>query len=342
VVDNYNYGRFLPRSIGSALRQTYHPIEVVVVDDASTDDSADVIRGFGPRVVAVLKADNAGHGAAFNAGFAASHGDIVIFLDADDYLYPEAASKVVEAWTPRAAQVQFRLDLVDPSGNVVDSYPAAEVAFDSGDVVPLLLSRGRYQATVTSGNAFSRSALQAILPMPEEAFRQGGDGYLVTMAPFHGEVVSIEECLGAYVQHGGNHSGFEKRFVNRLQWRIEHDLARHSALQAKARSMGRCMRPNPGLRDHSHLQDRVALRCLDPSDTIQPALPRASLAALGAVAVLRSGLPLRRRMLLALWFIAVGLLPRTAGRHLVHWRLAKDSRPAALDRLLGKLRRATM
>src|SRR5690242_8852846 len=238
VVLNYNYARFIPRSVGSALRQTYEPIEVIVVDDASTDGSVEVIRAFGSRVTPVLKTANGGHGAAFNSGFASCRGEIVMFLDADDYLYPDAAGKVVEAFTPTTAQVQFRLDLVDSSGRVLDSYPAAELAFDSGDVVPILLRRGRYQATVTSGNAFSRAALQAILPMSEEAFRQGGDGYLVTVAPFHGEVVSIEERLGAYVQHGGNHGGFEQRLVNRLRWQMEHEAARHSALEAKARNMG--------------------------------------------------------------------------------------------------------
>jgi hypothetical protein len=96
-----------------------------------------------------------------------------MFLDADDYLYQDAARKAVEAWPPTTAQAQFRLDLVDVSGQVVDSYPAAEVALDSGDVVPLLLTCGRYQATVTTGSAFSRAALQAVLPMPPEEFLQG-------------------------------------------------------------------------------------------------------------------------------------------------------------------------
>lgn len=341
MVDNFNYARFLPRSVGSALAQTYDRVEVVVVDDASTDGSAEVIRGFGARVVPVLKPANAGHGAAFNSGFAASHGDIVMFLDADDYLYPEAARRVVESWRPGTAQAQFRLDLVDPSGRVVDSYPAPELAFDSGDVVPLLLSRGRYQATVTSGNAYARAALRAVLPMPEEAFRQGGDGYLVTVAPFHGSVVSIEERLGAYVQHGRNHSGFEHQLLQRLRWYVVHEAARHAALAAEARAAGLRMRCNPGLCDPAYLEHRIALRCLDPGDATPPAVSRPVLAARGVACVLRSRLPLRRRAVLAAWFAAVGLLPRAAARHMVSWRLARDSRPAVVDRLLRSLRRAT-
>jgi hypothetical protein len=68
---------------------------------------------------------------------------------------------------------------------------------------------------------------------------------------------------------------------------------------------------------------------------------RPSLAARGVVAVLRTRLPLSRRVVLAAWFVAVGLLPRDAATHLLSWRLAKHSRAAAVDSLLVKLRPAT-
>ena len=176
VVLNYNYARFLPRSIGSALGQDYPNKEVIVVDDASTDASAEVIAGFDGAVHAVLQTENKGQGAAMNAGFAASKGDIVFFLDADDHLYPQALSRVLAVWAPWVAMVQFRLNLVDPEGQIIDVYPAPEVSFDSGNVVKLLLTTGRFEASVTSGNAFSRRTLAAILPMPEAEFRMSADG----------------------------------------------------------------------------------------------------------------------------------------------------------------------
>ena len=92
IVDNYNYGRYLAQSIESALAQTYARTEVIVVDDASTDDSPTVIRRYA-RVVPVFKAVNSGQASALNAGFLASHGEIVIFLDADDYLEPDAVAR---------------------------------------------------------------------------------------------------------------------------------------------------------------------------------------------------------------------------------------------------------
>ena len=341
VVDNYNYARFLPRSVGSALAQTYPHVEVVVVDDASTDGSQEIIQAFGQRVTPVLKVVNAGHGAAFNSGFAASRGEIVIFLDADDYLYPQAVEIVVREFAPGVAKVQYRLDLVDGAGRIVDSFPAPEVQFDDGDVVPLLLSTGRYEGTVTAGNAFSRHALDAILPMPEERFRQGADGYVCTLAPLFGTVKSIEQRLGAYVQHGANHSNFSKHLPQRLRWRLQHDAARYEVLHAKAAELGLHAHPEPGLCDAFHLENRIGSLCVDPANHPTPADSRLSLALRGVWAIRRARLPRRRRAVLAAWFLCVGMLPRTAAARLAAWRLEPTSRPVAVNRLASRIRAAT-
>jgi cellulose synthase/poly-beta-1,6-N-acetylglucosamine synthase-like glycosyltransferase len=95
IVDSYNYERYVGEAIDSALNQDYPNIEVVVVDDGSTDRSRDVIRGYDDRIVAVLK-PNGGQGSAYKAGFEASHGGFVIFLDADDRIYPHAATEIMK------------------------------------------------------------------------------------------------------------------------------------------------------------------------------------------------------------------------------------------------------
>ena len=89
VINNYNYARYLGDAIDSALAQTWHPLEVIVVDDGSTDDSWSVIQRYGERVRA-MRQPNGGQGAAYNAGFAASRGEWVLFLDADDLLDVDA------------------------------------------------------------------------------------------------------------------------------------------------------------------------------------------------------------------------------------------------------------
>ena len=82
VIPVFNGGRYPAEAITSALAQTHAPIEVVVVDDGSTDDSADVARTF-PEV-RLLQQSNRGIGPARNAGVEASTGSFVSFLDADD------------------------------------------------------------------------------------------------------------------------------------------------------------------------------------------------------------------------------------------------------------------
>lgn len=87
IVPCYNGARFLEETLESALRQTYPHVEVIVVDDGSTDDSAEIARRFPIRY---LYQDNCGLSNARNAGIRESRGAYVLFLDADDRLRPEA------------------------------------------------------------------------------------------------------------------------------------------------------------------------------------------------------------------------------------------------------------
>ncbi len=95
AINNYNYGEFLPEAIDSALNQTYPHKEVVVVDDGSTDNSLEIIAGYGDKIVPVLK-ENGGQASAFNAGFTASRGDVVFLLDADDLFLPNKVAEVMD------------------------------------------------------------------------------------------------------------------------------------------------------------------------------------------------------------------------------------------------------
>lgn len=169
IINNYNYAQFIGQAIDSVLSQTYPNTEVIVVDDGSTDKSVELIASYSDRIVPVLK-KNGGQGSAINAGFQVSHGAIVIFLDADDYLFPHTVEQVVAAWKPGVAKVQYRLELVDAQRNFLDLYPAPEILLDSGDVLPILLEKGRYETLVTSGNAFCRAVLDQIFPIRKLSF----------------------------------------------------------------------------------------------------------------------------------------------------------------------------
>lgn len=93
IINNYNYARFLPACIDSVLAQDYSDFEIVVVDDGSTDNSREIIAGYGERIVSVLKA-NGGQASSFNAGFSASSGDVLCMLDSDDTFLPGKLSAI--------------------------------------------------------------------------------------------------------------------------------------------------------------------------------------------------------------------------------------------------------
>ena len=95
VIPCYNQARFLAEAIHSALVQRYSPIETIVVDDGSTDDLGQVL-GWYPSVHAIRQ-PNSGAPLARNAGFRKSRGELVLFLDADDRLLPQAVSRSVDA-----------------------------------------------------------------------------------------------------------------------------------------------------------------------------------------------------------------------------------------------------
>ena len=91
IVVNFNYGRFLPDAVGSVFGQTYRSVECIVVDNASTDDTPEVLARLQRRhagLVVVRRTSNDGQTPASLDGLAMSRGQYVIFLDADDYLLP--------------------------------------------------------------------------------------------------------------------------------------------------------------------------------------------------------------------------------------------------------------
>ena len=345
LIDNFNYQGYLAQSIESALGQRYPHVEVVVVDDASTDGSREVMARYGGRIVPVALPVNGGQAAAFNAGVRACRGDVVMLLDADDFLYPEAAERVAATWRPGLSQIHYRLHLADATGALVGTHPRAELALDAGDLVPRLLATGACQSTVTSGNAFSRAVLERILPIPAEPFRISADGYLVTAAPFHGPVVAIDEPLGVYRQHGANAwasgagAGGLEALGARLRRGLEHDRERHLALHAAALAAGRTPTPGFELADPQHLENRLASLLVAPAQHPYPGDSARGLAFRGAGSAVRMRASRRLRLAMTIWYLAMGLAPRALGGHLAAWRLLPSSRPARLNQLVKGLRR---
>ncbi|MGH7834258.1 MAG: glycosyltransferase [Candidatus Binatia bacterium] len=100
VVPVYNGERYLREAIDSVLAQTHQPLEIIVIDDGSTDGTADVLAGYGDRLRHVRQA-NAGPAAARNHGIALARGTFIAFQDADDVWHPHKLQRQMERFTAR-------------------------------------------------------------------------------------------------------------------------------------------------------------------------------------------------------------------------------------------------
>jgi glycosyltransferase involved in cell wall biosynthesis len=129
VVPNYNHGRYLKAALDAHLGQTAAPCEVIVVDDASTDDSRAIVEDIAarhPAVRLIRVARNGGVNAAINRGLREARGDFVCFSAADDLVSPDFAARSLAILAEH------------PTAGICFSDPA-EMAGDSGAVQPLPL-----------------------------------------------------------------------------------------------------------------------------------------------------------------------------------------------------------
>ena len=206
IIVNYNYARFLKDAINSALQQTYPNIEIIIIDDGSTDTSYQVIDQYRHHAICGLK-ENSGQASAFNLGFALSRGDWVLFLDADDTLHPNAISDCLKILPNNrlASKVHAPLVITDDKGEQLGKQIPYQT-LSTGNLKSHVLEQGpeSYVCSPTSGNMWSRYFLSQVFPMPEKYYRTSADAYLFTLAPLFGEILSLEYPIGCYRIHGKN------------------------------------------------------------------------------------------------------------------------------------------
>jgi glycosyltransferase involved in cell wall biosynthesis len=207
IINNYNYGRFLKQAIDSVLHQSYPAHEVILVDDGSTDNSAEIARSFGDRIKFIPQ-QNSGQASTFNTGYYAASGDWIWFLDSDDMLTYDALEEVSKKMQKGVSKIHGKLIMTD-----IDGQPLGKMApitpLSEGNVVEELEQAGFYSWPPTSGNVFPREILEVCMPVPEEKFRLCVDLYLCNNAAMKGDIVAVKKPVGYYRIHGSNNfSGY--------------------------------------------------------------------------------------------------------------------------------------
>jgi glycosyltransferase involved in cell wall biosynthesis len=215
IISNYNYARYLKAAVDSVVTQTHKNIEIIIVDDGSTDNSSEVIAQltieYPDKINAIFQA-NQGQGVAFNTGFAAATGEIIAFLDADDVWADNKLERILKEFrTPEIVGVMHSLESIDASGNRIDSDVAKKLGL-SEDLAQVVLNTGNaWSFPPTSGLAYRRSTLLNVFPIDGNKWRLWADGCLIYCTAFLGKIKTLNENLAYYRIHGANnHMNSEK------------------------------------------------------------------------------------------------------------------------------------
>lgn len=172
VIATYNMGNYLPLAIRSALDQTYANVEVLVIDDGSTDETSAAVKSFlaDPRLIYIRHQPNVGQALAKNHGVREARGEFVAFLDADDYWHASKLERQLALFDrrPSLGVVFSRVMYIDEQGK--ESRTSDNALFRGRVSGPLLITN-----FIAFGTTVVRKECFECLGSFDESFRMGID-----------------------------------------------------------------------------------------------------------------------------------------------------------------------
>src|SRR5271170_3360226 len=201
LVTTYNYGQFIEQCIDSVLTQEVGQVQIVVVDDGSTDDTSERVKKYGSRIEYFYK-PNGGQASALNYGFEKARAEIIALLDADDFCLPGKLARIMEAFDedPTLGMIYHRLREWHMDTGAYTELDFVPVSGDTHKKPDFFLS---YVPHPTSAIAFRRSCLAPFLPIPEN-IRMLADCFSVSLMAFRSPVLANPEFLTMYRIHRKN------------------------------------------------------------------------------------------------------------------------------------------
>ncbi len=208
LIDTYNHERFIAKAIDSVLAQrNVDPLamEIIVVDDGSTDGTQRLLSAYGDRIRVHAK-PNGGQGSAFNEGIELCKGNIIAFLDGDDWWHEDKLASVCAAFDryPDICAAGHGIVLHDEvEGSAARLSPRELIFLRHGRREDVALFHQSMCYLGTSRLAVRRSAL-ARMPKVPSALIFEADEFLFTLLPAIGRVAVLPQCLTFYRIHGNN------------------------------------------------------------------------------------------------------------------------------------------
>jgi Glycosyl transferase family 2 len=243
IMPAYNYARYLPEALDSALGQDYpsDKLEIVVVDDGSSDETPEILAEYAarhPRQLRVIRQENAGNIVATNRALSHAQGEILALLDADDtWLAHKTRSQVeILMQRPEVGLVHGDMQMIDGAGAVTASslFAHYDLHPGRGRLLPALMASN--QATTSS--IMLRAALRPYFdPIPKGEGISYYDWWVAARTAISSEIDYLGEPCCTYRIHGGNDTGGAtgarrvrelRRELAQQRWLLAHVELRHA------------------------------------------------------------------------------------------------------------------
>lgn len=205
VIPAYNRLQTLPATLASVWAQAYAPLEVIVVDDGSTDGTQAYLAGQADPRLRVITQANGGPALARNAGIVAAQGDYVRFLDSDDILHPTAIARAVacfQAGAPTLGVVHTRLRFIADDGTPLPT--PAPFHPVQGDVFCYLLRHIESSVAFPTCTVRRSALLHVGMFRPDPTFRNAEDVELLLRLAHEYTFAYVDDVLLDYRVHDGS------------------------------------------------------------------------------------------------------------------------------------------
>lgn len=221
IIPAYNASRTIKKCVDSVLKQDYRDIEVIVVDDGSTDDTGVILsklKSFDSRVITITQS-NGGVSKSRNAGIKMAKGDFIFFLDADDYLCTDSLSLLVEAYNNNKAEL-IACEIVDQNNsaqvkNVYRTIPN----FFANDKISIGKNLMYIRTSSAVGKLYKTSIIKENNLLFIESLNLAED--LIFVHQYCLLINSIEkEGKSKYIVQNVNENSLSKNFVNNIETTI--------------------------------------------------------------------------------------------------------------------------